>query len=100
MLVNRSISSGVITGVSRVSNDAMRVVLYCVTRVWEDSVCIAVTEVVWEDNVYLVLCGVTGVWEDGMSIVQFSAAVFVSWEVHLDWYLQELLSRCEILSLL
>ena len=43
--MKRSISSNIITGVSRVSNDSVCVLLYCLTRVWEDGVCVAVTEV-------------------------------------------------------
>ena len=62
MLLNRSISSGVITGVSRVSNDGMRV------RVWKDGVCVTVTEVS-EDDVYVVLCSVAGTCEDGKCVV-------------------------------
>lgn len=68
MLLNRSISSCSITGVSRMSYDDMCVVLYCVTRVWEDDVCVAVTEV-WEDDVCVVLCGVTGAHENGKFVV-------------------------------
>ena len=62
MLLNRSISSGVITGVSRVSNDGMRV------RVWRDGVCVTVPEVL-EDSVCVALCGVAGTCEDGKCIV-------------------------------
>ena len=60
MLLNRSISSGIIT---RVSNDGMRVVLCCVSGVWEDGMYV-VTEV-WEDGVYVA----TEVWEDDVYVV-------------------------------
>lgn len=78
ILLNRSISSG-ITDVSRVSNDSMRVVLYCMTRVWEDGMCVAVAEM-WEDDVYVVLSGVTGLWEDGMCMGVVLCGVTEVWE--------------------
>ena len=53
MSLNSSISSGVITGVSRVSNDGM-----CV-RLWKDGVCVAATEV-WGDDMYVVMRDVAG----------------------------------------
>ena len=59
---NRSISSGVITVVSRVSIDGMRV------RVWKDGVCVAATEV-WGDDMYVVMCDVAGTCEDGKCVV-------------------------------
>ena len=62
MSLNRSISSGVITGVSRVSNDSMRV------RVWKNGVCVAATEV-WGDDMYVVMCDVAGTCEDGKCVV-------------------------------
>ena len=62
MSANRSISSGVITGVSRVSIDGMRV------RVWKDGVCVAATEV-WGDDMYVVMCDVAGTCEDGKCVV-------------------------------
>ena len=63
MSLNRSISSGVITGVSRVSNDSM-----CV-RVWKDGVCVAATEA-WGDDMYVVLWDVAGTCEDSKCIVR------------------------------
>ena len=62
MSLNRSISSGIITAVSRVSNDGMRV------SVWKDGQCVAAIEV-WEDDMYVVLCDVAGTCEDGKCIV-------------------------------
>ena len=62
MSLNKSISSGAITGVSRVSNDSMRV------RVWKDGVCVAAPEV-WGDGMYVVMCDVAGTCEDGKCIV-------------------------------
>ena len=101
--------------------DEVHVVLCCVTGVWEDGVCAVLCFVtgVWEDGVCAVLCCVTEVWEDDVvtspspaggkdpnsasdkvAAVCFSVAVFFSWEVHPGSYLQQLLSRCKILSLL
>ena len=76
MPLNSSISSGVIAGVSKVSNDGMRV------RLWKDGVCVAATEV-WGGDMYVVMCDkagtcedakcivlgcVTGVWKDGVCV--------------------------------
>ena len=62
MSLNSSISSGVIAGVSKVSNDGMRV------RLWKDGVCVAATEV-WGADTYVVMCDVAGTCEDAKCVV-------------------------------
>ena len=116
----------VLCGVTGTCEDGKCVVLGCLTEVWKDGVCLVATEV-WEDEVHVV---VTEVWEDGVCAVVaevwdddvvaspspaegkdadtaseqllFASLLlsFLSWEVHPGSYLQQLLSRCEILSLL
>ena len=41
--------------------------------------CVAVAEV-WEDDVYVVLSGVTGLWEDGMRMGVVLCGVTEVWE--------------------
>ena len=112
---------GVCVAATEVWEDEVHVVLCCVTGVWEDGVCAVLCCVtgVWEDGVCAVLCCVAGVWEDDVvaspspaggkdanttsdkvAAARFSATFFFSWEVHPGSYLQQLLSRCKILSLL
>ena len=114
------------------------IVLWCLTEVWEEGVCVAATEV-WEDEVHVVVtevleddvsvvlccgqgcgrmecvqcCVVWWVWEydvvaspspargkDANTASNKVAAVCFSAAVYLGSYLQQLLLRCKILSLL
>ena len=63
----------------------------CVVGVWEDDVAASPSPAGGKD---------ANTASDKLAAVRFSATVFFSWEVYPGSYLKQLLSRCEILSLL